>query len=315
MRRIPPISLLTESKFLINQELFDSFAFQLINPEAFFSEDVPSYNDVAAEDCERLNIKVGAGDVEINLTTEFDSLEIKDNSIAYYKVDGVIIAEDYWWYFSTMRFVDQLKMAEANPQINAHFIHIKSGGGEAWYLEKVFQAMGACSKPTYVLIEKVNCSAAYYLSCSAKKIVSLSINDIIGSIGVMSSTWNFDKYYEKEGIKRVVENAHKSDLKNKKYKDFANGKPEQYIKEELDPLQEQFETAVRSARTAIALLPDDHPAVRGETFDAIRAKEIGLIDDIVASVEDAILECHALGMEYKNNINVQNTALNFLKRK
>lgn len=312
MLKRPPISLLLESRFLMTQELFDSFAFQLINGKEAFTDDMPSYTEMMKEESVLLNTKVTGSEVEVNLTSEFDNLDIKDNSIAYYKVSGTIIAEDYWWYFSSKRFVDQVKAAEKNPQINAHFIHVRSGGGEAWYLEKVFECIRACLKPTYVLIEQYNCSAAYYLSCGATKIVSISINDIIGSIGVMATTWNFDGYYEKEGVKRVVGYAHKSDLKNKKHTDFANGKPEQYITEELDPLQEQFETAVRSARTAIAKLPTDHPALRGETFDAQKSQEIGLIDGVVPSIEDAILECHTLGMDYKSTTTTRKNVLNYL---
>ena len=294
------------------QELFDSFAFQVLHHKDAFSDDMPSYTEMMAEEASAITSKLAGGEVEVNLTTEFDDLDIRENSIAYYKVSGTIIAEDYWWYFSSKRFVEQVKAAERNPQINAHFIHVRSGGGEAWYLEKVFECITSCVKPTYVLIEQYNCSAAYYLSCGAKKIVALSVNDIIGSIGVMSSTWNWDGAYAKEGIKRVVAYAHKSDLKNKKYTDFSNGKPEQYITEELDPLQEQFEAAVRSARTAIAQLPTDHPAVRGETFDALHAKEVGLIDDTVASVEDAILECHNMGMDHKATLTTRKNVLNYL---
>lgn len=297
------------------QELFDSFAFQVLNNKDAFTDDMPSYTDMMSEEASLITEKLSGGEVDVNLTTEFEDLDIKENSIAYYKIAGTILAEDHYWYFSSKRFVEQVKAAEKNPQINAHFIHVRSGGGEAWYLEKVFECITSCEKPTYVLVEQYCCSAAYYLSCAAKKIVSLSINDIIGSIGVMSSTWNWDGAYEKEGIKRVVAYAHKSDLKNKKYQNFANGKPEQYITEELDPLQEQFEAAVRSARAGIAMLPTDHSVVRGETFDAVHAKEVGLIDDTVPSVEDAILECHRMGMDYKSTLTTRKDILNYVNFK
>lgn len=51
----------------------------------------------------------------------------------------------------------------------------------------------------------------------------------------MISTCNYDGWFEKMGLKLIQAKATKSDLKNKKTDDLLRGKPEQYIKEELDP--------------------------------------------------------------------------------
>lgn len=313
MRRHPSLTTLAESRFFCTQESLDSFVHSLINRQQFSGadDDTPSYFELATEDAQILS-KKQEGDVEISLTTDFENIEIKDNSIAYHKVDGIILAEDYWWYFSTKRFVENVKAAEKNPQINAHLLHVRSGGGDAWYLEVAFKVLSECTKPTYCLIEKVACSAAYYLAAPCTVIKALTINDIIGSLGTMASTWNWDEYYKKQGVVKVEAYATKSDLKNKKYTDLKNGKPEQFIKEELDPLQEQFEAAVRAARPTVAKLPADDPVVRGETFDSVRAKENGLIDGILTSIEEAVIEAHALGMEYKSKQNTFKNALTYI---
>ena len=112
----------------------------------------------------------------------------------------------------------------------------------------------------------------------------------------MVAFWNMEGYYENYGFKKIEEYAKRSDLKNKKFNDLQDGKPEQYIKEELDPLQAQFEAAVRAARPQLTELPEDHPLWRGETFDATHSLEIGLIDEI-AEIETAVLFAHQQGME------------------
>jgi len=86
--------------------------------------------------------------------------------------------------------------------------------------------------------------------------------------------------FEKWGVKFIEEYATDSDLKNKKYTDLMRGKPDQFIKEELDPMRDKFVEDVRLGRSSIAKLPEDHPVLRGETFYANKSIENGLIDII-----------------------------------
>ena len=59
---------------------------------------------------------------------------------------------------------------------------------------------------------------------------------------------------------------------------MLRGKPEQYIKEELDPPNEQFLAAVLASRPQLGSLPEDDPVFRGETFDTPHAIDKGLVD-------------------------------------
>jgi len=307
---IPKISrLLFESKWFMTDEAQLSLIadLSLVEKEAFFSDHIPSYKEETEEALTKLSVNL-----EANLTRNFTETDIPEQSIAYHRIWGPILAdEDWYWYFSSKQYVRELQAADENPQIMSHFIHINSGGGEAWYLDQAWEATRNLKKPKVVLYEKMGCSAALYLGCDGDLCFALTQNDTIGSLGTMVSFWDIIPAFEKMGFKRIEEYATKSKRKNKKYNDLRKGKPEQYIKEELDPLQEQFETAVRTSRESIGKLPEDHPVVEGETFDGKNAIEVGLIDGIV-SFEEAVNEAHRLGVEHLSKVSKQNQALSLI---
>ncbi|GAB6121034.1 S49 family peptidase [Dysgonomonas termitidis] len=275
----------------------------------FSGEDYPSYKARMA--LESVPLLASTPEREIYTTTDYSSDEIKPGSIAYHPVKGLIMADSYWW-FSSKQFVQDLTAAEANPSINAHFLHVKSGGGEAWYLDEVAKTLIGLDKPVYTLVEKVAASAAYYIGVHGKVVKALTQNDLIGSIGTMVDGLNIMGYLEKIGITRIREVATRSDLKNKKYEDLLKGKPEQFIREELDPLQQQFEAAVRAARPQLNDLPDDDPVFRGESFYASPpAIEKTLIDGLT-SFDSALAETDAMGKEWATRRNNRKSLMSYL---
>lgn len=247
----------------------------------------------------------------IPVTVDFTSSDIEPGSLAYHRIKGLITADNRW-YFSSKQLEIDLLQAEANPNITCHLLHISSGGGEAWYLDRLVETMRSLSKPVYTLIEKLCASAAYYIGCNGAVVKTLTQNDIIGCIGSMIGFWNMDAYFESLGFKKIEEYATISDLKNKKYNDLKNGKPAQFITEELNPLAQQFRAEVRNARRQLAALPLDHPALRGETFDGARSVEVGLTDGI-STFQEALFEAHALGSDWAGRRQQRSKVLSLIK--
>jgi ClpP class serine protease len=306
------LAYLAKARFTDKESMQTLLASVMMDPQSFFADDIPSYSDETLEIANNLSKRFAEEKEPIHITADVNNPELEENSLAYHRVFGSILADDRWyWYFSTKRFIENIKAAEKNPQINAHFIHVSSGGGEAWLLDKAFDAIKNTKKPVIAFIEKVAASAGYYLSAPANKIYAYTQNDTIGSIGTMIYFFDWSPWYTKEGIVEHEHYATKSDLKNKKFNDLLNGKPEQYIKEELDPLQQQFEADVRSARAKLAALEEKHPVVRGETYATPQAIEVGLIDQM-ADIEDAIQDCYDRGMTWKKKQNAHSTAYSFL---
>lgn len=270
--------------------------------------DFPTYRNRVSSEVKPLIAL--AENQDISVTVDYASRDINPHSIAYHPVKGLIMAESYW-YFSSKQFEQDLLAAESNPNINAHFLHIKSGGGEAWYLDKVAETLTGLSKPIYTFAEKVMASAAYYIGVHGDVIKSNTQNDTIGSIGTMVDGFDFITYFEKMGLKRIKALATRSDLKNKKSEDLRNGKPEQFIREELDPLQQQFESAVRAARPQLNDLPDDDPVFRGETFSATKAIEKNMISALT-TLPEALAEVAAMGKDWADKQTNRNLLLSHL---
>ncbi|WP_289054188.1 S49 family peptidase [Carboxylicivirga marina] len=301
-------SLFTEPLFMTPEARIQAIT-QLLMLEQGGEVEVIEYDTIASDTAERI-----ARTSQINATTAFSDNAIDANSIAFHFVDGPIYANyDRWgWYFSTKQFNDDLKAADANEKIIGHFVYVNTGGGEAWFLDEAAKTMSELKKPLYVFIEKRCCSAGYYLSCNATKIIAATQNDTIGSIGTMVGFWDIIPAYEKAGFVWHEHYSTLSDLKNKKFNDLLNGKPEKYIKEELDPLAQQFRNAVRDARPALAKLKEDHAAFRGETFSTLRAIENGLID-CQMTLEEAIHELNKVALEKADTVNAVDKAFEIMQ--
>jgi len=302
---IQDIIRLFSCRMLITHDALREVLTELYSIEkyGFLFNDIASYDDESAFKAR----KFSKG--EINLTTDYTNPNIPA-SIAYHRIEGVILAESNW-RFSTKRFRQNVIDADNNPMITAHFISINSGGGEAWFLDAAADAVKQATKPVITHAEDVMASAALWLGMNADKIFAATRNEIIGSVGVMVSFLDIIPYFEALGAKYYEEYSSHSDLKNKKFNDLLDGKPEQYIKEELDPLAEQFVAALKSARKKVAKLGDDHPVFRGETFATPAGIEIGLIDGQML-IEEAIDLTWQLGEENSNRMQIMQSILSGL---
>lgn len=298
---------ITSRQICCTEQAKDEFLAELFLAEkqSWFFDEMPTYQDLSEKACKKL-----AEETNIPLTVDYTDADIENEAIAYYRIKGMIMGESSWW-FSTKQFNEDIQAAEANPMIMAHFIHANSGGGDTWMLDEACQTLMNATKPVITIVERVAASACLYLICPSSKIFAATQNEIIGSIGTMVGFWNMDAYLEKAGFKKIEENATKSDLKNKKYNDLINGKPEQFRTEELDPLQQQFEAAVRKARPKAGALPEDHPLFRGETFSTQAATDLFVIDG-QKSFKEALNEAYQLGQGFVDKKRKQRNALHIL---
>lgn len=235
-----------------------------------------------------------ASSADVRLTAAYSATDVPEGSVAYHRIFGTIIA-DSWWRFSTKQLEANLLAAEANPRITAHLLHINSPGGEAYYLDRLGETMDTLLKPVIAVIEEA-CSAAYHIACHARAIYATTQFDLVGCIGTMVSFYDFSEFFTKNGIRRIEAKADQSDLKNKTVEELIDGKPRKFIDTVLNPMNEAFVKTVRSHRAALAKVPDDAPALRGETFFTDEAKVLGLIDGRMTLAE-AAAEAARLGAE------------------
>ncbi len=226
--------------------------------------------------------------------------DVPDGSIAFHQLYGYV-AWDSWWRFSTREFIADLKAAEENPAFIGHIIMVDSGGGECFGCHEAFEAVKSLKKPCIAVIDTICASAAYWIACAADKIYASSMFSTVGSIGTMGVFYNYDKYYENEGIDVHEYYSSYSDLKNKVTTDAKHGHPEDFIKEILDPYAAQFISDVRSVRN----IPDDSEALRGKDYLA-SASPLGELIDGQNTLEEAVAEILVRAQADAINLNTFN---------
>ncbi|ALU25253.1 hypothetical protein [Myroides odoratimimus] len=86
---------------------------------------------------------------------------------------------------------------------------------------------------------------------------------------------DLEGYYKSLGANVIEEYSTKSPNKNKAIRELLNGNPEQWIKEELDPIAEEFIADVKSKRKDIK-----EEVFTGSTYGPSKAQEMGLVDNL-----------------------------------
>lgn len=212
-----------------------------------------------------------------------------DGSVAIIRLTGTMLKYGTWCSYGTAEIAEAINEAAASPKIKAIVIDADSGGGAVDAIAPIFDAIinARKSKPVVGCVD-LCASACYYALLPCDEIIAG--NDIsaeIGSIGVMMQFQDMVPYLEEQKIKVHTIYSSLSDYKNRPLELAKQGKYDEIIAEELDPLALKFQNAVKQYRggkldEAVAGL------LAGKMFYANQAKQIGLIDD-VQSLEYAVM--------------------------
>lgn len=160
------------------------------------------------------------------------------------------------------------------------FVRLESGGGMVHGYGLASSQLDRIVKseiPLTVSVDKVAASGGYMMACVANKIISAPFA-ILGSIGVIAQVPNFHKVLKKNDVdfeqftagefKRTVtmfgENTEKGKAK---------------FVEELEETHELFKQFVSEHRPSL----DVAKVATGEHWFGLKAKELGLVDDIQTS--------------------------------
>jgi len=154
-------------------------------------------------------------------------------------------------------------------------LDIDSGGGQVSGTPEFYDYIINYGKPVVAYTDGYMCSAAYYIGSACSHIVANKRADHIGSIGTMVYFIDFTGWYEKEGAKVITEYATKSTDKNRDFEELLQGKPEGYIKNQLDPITEDFIADIKAVRKNVS-----EDVFSGGTYSAQVSIEKGLIDEI-----------------------------------
>ena len=218
-------------------------------------------------------------------------------SVAVIRVMGSLTKNSQWCGPQGMADIgEDIKKAANLQNIAGIVLHIDSPGGTVDGTEALADIVKATRKPVVTFMDGLMASAALWIGSSADEIIASNPLDEIGSVGVLLSFADVQPMWEKEGVKihTIVSNLSKD--KVKMWEDLRAGKYDEYRKEVLDPLAEQFSQTMRENLPGIK---DEH--LTGKVFFA---KDVmNTMVDSIGTIEDAIDRVAELA---KSNIKNQN---------
>ena len=132
-------------------------------------------------------------------------------------------------------------------------------------------------KKVLVFAEDVAASGGYLIACSGDEIYANS-SSIIGSIGVIYSSFGFTELIKKIGVERRVHTAGKNKSTLDPFQDEKKEDIERLKNIQLD-LHKDFIEVVEKSRSS-KLKKTEVELFSGEFWSGRKAKDLGLIDDI-----------------------------------
>lgn len=203
-------------------------------------------------------------------------------TVAVIPVNGPLMKYDFCGWFGTANLGNMLSVAEKTESVKVIALLTDSPGGTVAGTSAFAEKVKKSKKYTMGIVEDLAASAAYWITSSAKEVVATSKTDIIGSIGTMSSWYNWDKADEATGVQLREFYATKSVDKNRAFSIAdKTGDGRMLVEQILDPLNNEFLSSVKTNRKdKIDLQKED--VLTGKTYVGQKAKEVGLIDGIMS---------------------------------
>lgn len=226
--------------------------------------------------------------------------EFKENKIAViYAVGNIIYGEGNETTIGSETLSKQIREAREDENVKAVVLRINSGGGSALASDIIWREIMLTKKekPVIASMGDVAASGGYYIAAPADKILA-EPNTVTGSIGVIGLLLNSQDFFEDE----LYLNFQQVYSHNTEYADLGNpNRPmSDYEKEKIqrgvDDVYEDFLEVVKQGRN-FPSVDSVHTIAQGRVWSGIRAKEIGLVDELGGLDRALELAAEAAGLE------------------
>ncbi len=216
----------------------------------------------------------------------------KKPQVAHIRLSGVIGNVGRFQQGMSLSSHEQIiKKAFSHKKLSAVAISINSPGGSPVQSHLIYSLIRKLAEEkkvkVYTFAEDVAASGGYMLLCAGDEVYA-NPSSIVGSIGVIYSSFGLKELIKKIGIERRVHTAGK----NKSTLDpFMDEKPEdieRLKKIQLD-LHDQFISLVKNSRKQKLPTDKDDSLFSGEFWSGVQSKELGLVDGL-GNMEDVIQE-------------------------
>ena len=206
----------------------------------------------------------------------------KKKTVAHIKLNGVI--GNAGKFKQGIDFAGQeelIKKAFSLKKASCVAITVNSPGGSPVQSHMIYnfirQQANNTKKKVIVFAEDVAASGGYLISCAGDEIYANS-SSIIGSIGVIYSSFGFTELIKKIGVERRVHTAGKNKSTLDPFLDEKKEDIERLKNIQLD-LHKDFIDVVEKSRGS-KLKKSEVELFSGEFWSGSKAKDLGLIDEI-----------------------------------
>jgi protease-4 len=201
--------------------------------------------------------------------------------------DRIQIVEIEGELVDSRAIIEQLKRYEDSPSVPAIILNVNSPGGGVAVSQEIYTEVKRLrekkNKIIVAYMSTVGASGAYYLACTANKIVA-SPGTIIGSIGVIAEWVNYGALLEWAKLQDVV-------IKTGEFKDSGTptrpltDREREYFQGLIDDMYVQFVEAVADGRKMD--VSEVRAVADGRVFTGRDARDRKLIDEI-GNFQDAV---------------------------
>lgn len=232
---------------------------------------------------------------------------------AGYDEDGEIVLMDHDWYVSSLKtrsnksfptvsiqgtmtrygycsygnedFIKQIQLLDKDPDVKGIILSVDSYGGTVDSTQELADAIRNAKKPVVAYVKHAACSAAYFVTSQADRIVmSGETTAIVGSIGVLMVYENIMEMLEKEGrqveILRDAESIHKA--KPNSIEPLSDDERQGLI-DSMTGIKTTFKSYVKQGRAGLLKSSE---VFTGKTYGPKEALSLGLVDK-VGTIKDA----------------------------
>ncbi len=231
-------------------------------------------------------------------------------SVAVIAMRGPLMKDDQYCGPVGMASMGQMiKDADAHQNIDGIILKIDSPGGTVDGTKALADIIKNTEKPIVAFADGLMASAALWLGSATDEIIAADNKTKIGSVGVMLSFQDIQPAFEKMGVKFHNIVATQSKDKNKLYDELREGNYDNYRKEVLDPLADDFINAMRTNRPQIT---DD--LLTGKVYFAedLQGKLVDSIGDFsfaIARISE-LIDSHTISNPNQKTPTMEFTALN-----
>jgi protease-4 len=176
----------------------------------------------------------------------------------------------------------RLKKASEDPNVKGIILRLDTPGGEGTASDIIYHEILRFREktriPVVALMMGVAASGGYYAACGCDFIMAHPTS-ITGSIGVIAVLPGFKEVLDKIGVRVNIIKSGKMKDAGSPWKDLSQ-EERAYIQDMVDELYRNFLQVVYRSRKAHLSMEDIEKIADGRVFQAKKALELKLIDDI-----------------------------------